>query len=264
MRKSAACIMVALCVILAVIGCGKAAPEVQTTAASGTAVTVTTHGKEETSTAATAAKATTAAASTAAAAAQQKNAVSGVVIDATINFTTIQTEHGTTVSFATGDDSSTEKIDKSGIKDGIVLGHAVRITCKDAIDEKASDPSKNVVTKMEDAKSKCTDYDALAAAGSIILTVENKDIKSLASSCAYPVYVGLKGGATVKDQAEFEKKFTADQIFTDSLVKAVSSVNLMTIEESNAGMVLSGNGAKPDVIISSTDDGWSITGINIE
>lgn len=259
MKKLLICAVAALSVLAAVIGCGKTKTPVQETTAEGTSVTVTTHAATTAAAASTAAVSTTKAAASSAAAGTQ-NSISGVVIDATMNMLTIQSEHGTTLTFAVGDDTAPEKVDKSGVKDGIALGHALKVTCRNAVDEK--DASKNIVTKLEDARAKSSDYDALAAAGSIILIAENKDLTGLASLCAYPVYVGVGNGATVKDQKEFEKNYKAADIFSDAFVKSVSSVNLMEIGESDAGMVISADGAKPNVIISKTDDGWNVTGIN--
>lgn len=275
MKKILTAAVILFAAVAVIAGCGgnaatqttkaaAAATKVQAaSSAAGTKAAETTQAKTQAP--ATKSAVTTAAATTKAAAAASKaaikNVISGVVIDASMNVTTIQSEHGTTLSFSTGADTASVKIDRTGLKDSIVLGHAVKITCKDAVDEK--NPSANVVTKMEDAKSKCEDYDALSAAGTIILMTENKDLNGLASVCSYPVYVGAKGGMTVKDQAEFLKNFTAADIFTDTFVKSVTGTNLMDIGISDAGMVVSANGAKPDVIISKTDDGWNITGINV-
>jgi|GEM_PF-998658 len=273
MKKILTAAVILFSAVAVIAGCGgnaatqttkAAATKVQAaSSAAGTKAAETTQAKTQAPT--TKSAVTTAAATTKAAAAASKaankNVISGVVIDASMNVTTIQSEHGTTLSFSTGADTASAKIDRTGLKDSIVLGHAIKITCKDAIDEK--NPSANVVTKMEDAKSKCDDYDALSAAGTVIMLTENKDLNGLASVCSYPVYVGAKGGKTVKDQAEFLKNFTADDIFTDTFVKAVSGTSLMDIGISDAGMVVSANGAKPDVIISKTDDGWNITGINV-
>jgi len=265
MKKILICMAVMVFTAAIVFGCGKTSAQKDSSAAAGTSVIVTTHG-----TTAETAKETTGAADaektagTTTTAQSAKNTVSGVVLDGTMIVITIQTEQGKTMSFATGDDTASTPIDKTGVKNGITIGHAVKITCKDTIDFSSADMKKNVVIKMEDTPVKCTSYDALNTAASVILSVESKDLRGLAGICSYPVYLGVKGGMTIKSQKEFEANVKAEELFTDDFVKSVSSVNLMDSEISKAGMVLSKNGAKPNVIISETDDGWNITGINVE
>ena len=179
------------------------------------------------------------------------NEAQGVIIDASMNQVTIQTTKGTTDTFMLDDNSNT-----SGLANGMLLGHGIDVTY--AVENKVM-----TLVSVKDADTSITDYDALAAAGDVILTVESKNLDSLKEMCTYPVYVGIDKGKEIKSADDFSAAYQASDIFTDSLVTSVSSADLMSIEITEKGLVISGNGAAPNITMNKSDKGmWQITGIN--
>lgn len=182
---------------------------------------------------------------------EDANEVQGVIIDASMNQVTIQTTKGMTDTFMLDDNSNT-----SGLTNGMLLGHGIDVTF--------SEENKIMtLVSAKDADTKITDYDALAAAGDVILTVESKNLDSLKGMCTYPVYVGIGKGKKIKSADDFSTTYQASDIFTDSLVTSVSSANLMNIEITEKGLVISGNDTAPNITMNKNDKGmWQITGIN--
>ena len=182
---------------------------------------------------------------------EDANEVQGVIIDASMNQVTIQTTKGMTDTFMLDDNSNT-----SGLTNGMLLGHGIDVTF--------SEENKIMtLVSAKDADTKITDYDALAAAGDVILTVESKNLDSLKGMCTYPVYVGIGKGKEIKSADDFSTTYQASDIFTDSLVTSVSSANLMNIEITEKGLVISGNDTAPNITMNKNDKGmWQITGIN--
>lgn len=172
--------------------------------------------------------------------------VKGVVIDASMNQVTVQTDDGDIETYSIEDDSDT-----SALVNGILLGNGISIKYED-----------DKLVSAEDLKTASGNSEALEVAGEVIMSVDNENLESLADLCAYPVYIGLGKGEEIKSSEDLLKKYKADDIFTDELEDAVTATDLLKVEESKAGIVLSGNGEKPDIIISDTDSGWMITGIN--
>ncbi|MBP7347208.1 MAG: hypothetical protein KA965_00870 [Butyrivibrio sp.] len=182
---------------------------------------------------------------------KEANEVQGVIIDASMNQVTIQTTKGTTDTFMMDDQSNT-----SGLTNGMLLGHGIDVTF--------SDENKIMtLVSAKDADTKTTDYDALTAAGDVILTVESKNLDSLKELCTYPVHIGLGKGKEIKSGDDFSATYQSTDIYTDQLVTAVSSVNLMNIEITEKGLVLSENGSVPNIVLNKNDKGiWQITAIN--
>ena len=179
------------------------------------------------------------------------NEAQGVIIDASMNQVTIQTTKGTTDTFMLDDNSNT-----SGLANGMLLGHGIDVTY--AVENKVM-----TLVSVKDADTSITDYDALAAAGDVILTVESKNLDSLKEMCTYPVYVGIGKGKEIKSADDFSAAYQASDIFTDSLVTSVSSADLMSIEITEKGLVISGNDTAPNITMNKNDKGmWQITGIN--
>ena len=179
------------------------------------------------------------------------NEVQGVIIDASMNQVTIQTTKGTTDTFMLDDNSNT-----SGLTNGMLLGHGIDVTFAE------EDNSMNLVS-AKDADTKTTDYDALAAAGDVILTVEGKNLDSLEGLCTYPVHVGIGKGKEIKSADDFSATYQVGDVFTDQMVTSVSDVNLMNITITENGLVLSENGKAPNIILNKNDKGtWQITEIN--
>ncbi len=173
----------------------------------------------------------------------------GVVIDASMNYLCIQTTDGKALSLQIADDSDT-----SALSDGILLGHGIKVSY---------DADENLI-KAEDADTAAGDADALAAAGDVILAVSNKDIDAFADLCSYPVYIGIGDGKEEDSKESFLADYKADDVFTDALVSSVSATDLTSVTISEAGLVFSRDGAKPDIILSKTGDNgeWTVTGIN--
>ena len=249
MKKRIAAFIVASAMTVVMTGCGKNAPAASTQAASSAASTTVSTAAAST----TASTETEASSSTAA----EEVSVDGVVIDAAMHSLTLQTKDGQTLSACTSEDSEP---DVSGLKDGLSLGKGITLTY-------TGDPSDdNAVTiiKEADCDTKCDDSDALMAAGDIILAVEGEDFDSIVNYASYPVYVGIGDGLTIKDADEFKEKVKADDLFTDKLVDSVSHVDLLDIETSKAGLVLSSvsDDAVNIILSQDKDNSWKITGIN--
>lgn len=182
--------------------------------------------------------------------------VKGVVVDATMNEVTIQAENGAFLNFAAGNGESS--LDTSGLKDGLLIGHGIEVSFDGKV--KGSDTSGATVTSMKDAATACKDYDALTTAGAVLLAVKDKDLDTLIANCSFPLSIDDE---EVADEAALRAKYTADTLFSDAVVQAMGSVNLMSAQETGVGLlVLSGKADKPNIIVSKTDEGWYVTGIN--
>ncbi|MCH4192565.1 MAG: hypothetical protein LKF52_09680 [Butyrivibrio sp.] len=230
-------------------GCGSA--KSGNTASSAAAASVSSVAAVSSSSASSASSAATSSAS--AASSDDKKAANeaqGVVIDASMNQVTIQTTDGKTQTYMLDDSSDT-----SGLSNGLLLGNGIDITFSGDDDSLTLVSAKDVATKANDA-------DALAAAGEVIMAVESKNLDSLEEMCAYPVYVGIGDGKTIKSKDDFTSAYKAEDIFTDALVSSVTETNLMDAEITKAGLIISKDGAAPDIILSKDKDQWQITGIN--
>ena len=250
MKKRIAALIVASVMTVSMSGCGKSTPAASTQAAASTAASAST----STAASSTEASTTTEASSSTEA---EETSVDGVVIDAAMHSLTLQTKDGQTLSACTSEDNEP---DVTGLKDGLSLGKGITLTY-------TGDASKDdvvTIVKEADCDTKFDDADALSAAGDIILSVENKDLDSIVSSCSYPVYVGIGDGLTIKDEEDFKKQVKSEDLFTEALVDSVSHVDLLDLEECKAGLVLSsGKDDSNDIILSKDKDGsWKITGIN--
>lgn len=180
--------------------------------------------------------------------------VRGVIIDATMNYLTVQTENGEMLTAATGE-AAEERPDFSGLRDGVSLGRAVLLSGRRS-------GERFVLLSAEDAEAKCGDADALAAAGTVLLCVRDRDLKALAGYAAFPLYVGIGGGMELTSEEEFLETYRAEQIFTPELVEAVLKTDLLKAEAADGSLVLSADGGKPNIVISLSDDGWGVSGIN--
>ena len=178
------------------------------------------------------------------------NEAKGVVIDASMNQVTIQTTDGKTQTYMLDDSSDT-----SGLSNGILLGNGFDITY-------SGDDDSLTLVAAKDASTKADDADALSAAGDVIMAVENKNLDSLEEMCAYPVYVGIGDGKTIKSADDFASAYKAEDVFTDELVSSVTQTDLMDVEITKAGLIISKDGAAPDIILSKNKDQWQISGIN--
>lgn len=182
--------------------------------------------------------------------------VKGVVIDATMNTLILQTDAGKMLTVPIGE-TAKEKPDLSGLKDGAVPGRAAALWGR-------FEGDSFVLRRATDLEAKCKDRDALEKAGLVMMSVRDQNLKALAGYASFPLYVGIGGGREVTTEEEFLESYRAEQIFTKELVQSVLGTNLMEIEEADGSMVISRDGGTPNIVISLSDDGWGVTGINLK
>ena len=177
----------------------------------------------------------------------------GVIIDATGKSMTVQSDMGTTVRFALN-----KEVDIADVKEGISTGVAVKIEYTGSLDGNSSGKAK--ITKVSDSeKLPKLSKEALAAAGAIILAVRDRDQSTLARLCEYPlVFDTGKEKEVANVQAFISLKRSA--IFTKRLVSSVSRTNLFVTNAYSDGFLL--GLSKPNIVVSSTKDGYFITGFH--
>lgn len=180
--------------------------------------------------------------------------ITGVILDASMHNITIQSETGETLSFVLSEDG----IDTTGLTNGIILGNGITLSYTGTID--GTDTSGATVTTEKDAETVCTDSEALAAAGQVILAIENDDYDWFVSECSFPLYIDSDTDETVNDIDAFEDSYSQSDILTDNLKSTVTQVNLLTAEETDKGLVIGDkNSGDPYIVISQSGTGsWLI------
>ena len=177
----------------------------------------------------------------------------GIIIDASEKSMTLQSDMGTTVKFGLNDD-----MDITGAKEGIVTGAAVRVEYEGKF--KGNSSKKVKIKKITDSeKLPKLDKAALAAAGEIILAIENKDQSTLARLCEYPLVFDTgkeRRIGSVQDFISIKK----NEVFTGRLVSSVSKTNLFVTNAYSDGFLL--GLSEPNIVVSSTKDGYLITGFH--
>lgn len=177
----------------------------------------------------------------------------GVIIDASEKHMTLQSDMGTTVRFGLNKD-----VDVTGLKDGIAAGEAVKVEYKGEL--KGDSAKKVKVNKVSDSeKLPKLSKEALVAAGSIILAVRNKDQSSLARLCEYPLVFDTGTDIRIGSVQEFISLKKSD-VFTKRLVSSVSKTNLFVTNAYSDGFLL--GLSEPNLVVSSTKDGYLITGFH--
>lgn len=177
----------------------------------------------------------------------------GVIIDASKKSMTLQSDMGTTVKFGLNED-----MDITGIKEGITTGAAVKVEYEG---KAVGDSTKKIkIKKITDSeKLPKLDKAALAAAGEIILAIESKDQSTLARLCEYPLVFDTgkeKRIGSVQDFISIKKS----EVFTGRLISSVSKTNLFVTNAYSDGFLL--GLSKPNIVVSSTKDGYLITGFH--
>ena len=177
----------------------------------------------------------------------------GVIIDASKKSMTLQSDMGTTVKFGLNED-----MDITGVKEGITTGAAVKVEYEG---KAAGDSIKKIkIKKITDSeKLPKLDKAALAAAGEIILAIESKDQSTLARLCEYPLVFDTgkeKRIGSVQDFISIKKS----EVFTGRLISSVSKTNLFVTNAYSDGFLL--GLSKPNIVVSSTKDGYLITGFH--
>ena len=177
----------------------------------------------------------------------------GVIIEASEKYMTLQSDMGTTVRFGINKD-----VDVTGLKDGIAAGEAVKVEYKGEL--KGDSAKKVKVNKVSDSeKLPQLSKEALVAAGSIILAVRNKDQSSLARLCEYPLVFDTGTDRRIGSVQEFISLKKSD-VFTKRLVSSVSKTNLFVTNAYSDGFLL--GLSEPNLVVSSTKDGYLITGFH--
>ena len=177
----------------------------------------------------------------------------GIIIDASGKSMTLQSDMGTTVKFGLNDD-----MDTTGAKEGIATGMAVRVEYEGKFNGNSSKKVK--IKKVTDSeKLPKLEKAALAAAGEIILAVEKKDQSALARLCEYPLVFDTgkeRRIGSVQDFISIKKS----EVFTKRLVSSISKTNLFLTNAYNDGFLL--GLSEPNIVVSSTKDGYLITGFH--
>ena len=177
----------------------------------------------------------------------------GVIIEASEKHMVLQSDMGTTVRFGLNKD-----VDVTGLKDGIAAGEAVKVEYKGEL--KGESAKKVKVNKVSDSeKLPQLSKEALVAAGSIILAVRNKDQSSLARLCEYPLVFDTGTDRRIGSVQEFISLKKGD-VFTKRLVSSVSKTNLFVTNAYSDGFLL--GLSEPNLVVSSTKDGYLITGFH--
>ncbi len=109
---------------------------------------------------------------------------------------------------------------------------------------------------FNDLKEKGDSGEITAFAGEIQTAVSDKDIEALADLCIYPLAVN---GEAVESKEDFLKQ-GKDVIFTEERCAAIMAVDVSTLEETMAGIIM--GDATPNIIFQSVDGKLGITGIN--
>ena len=128
-------------------------------------------------------------------------------------------------------------------------------------EETSEETEESADAESEAEASEITAEDVTAFAEEAASAVMNEDIEELADLTAFPVYV-----ASVTDNegvVEDRETFVAlgDSLFTDAFVEAVTSADVSSLEETEAGYVI-GDGT-PNITFNVGEDGeLAITGIN--
>lgn len=177
----------------------------------------------------------------------------GVVIAASDKSMTVQSDLGTTVKFALN-----EKVDVTGVKEGIVSGAAVRIEYEGKLEGNSTQKIK--IKKVVDSeKLPKLDKAALSMAGSIILAVKSGDKRMLAGLCEYPLVFDTGKEKRIGDEQEFVA-IKQEDVFTRRLTDSVSRTNLFVTNAYSDGFLL--GLSKPNIVVSNTKDGYLITGFH--
>ncbi len=186
---------------------------------------------------------------TASAADEEVSTASGIVVDATMNALTIQIAGEGVFSL------STANVEERELSEGLLIGSPVTISYTGELENA-------VVTRLADSQEKpVLPSDRLMFAANIISAVQGRDLERLASLANYPVYVGLGDGMAIASAKELEA-LDPEEVFTEQLVKSVTTVDLLAAEEAEAGVVLS-DGSVFNIIFTAGETGiLGITGIN--
>lgn len=182
--------------------------------------------------------------------------VNGVILDAAMHSFTILTTEGAIADLC-GEDFSTANSE-------IQIGHCYEVTFKGLLDSEAPEgESGNAVLvslKNTDDQVPEKDYEAMYAAGQVILAFEAKNMEYLSSSCKFPLQLD---GKEIASAEEFSK-LDFDSTITDELCRSVRYADLYNSEITGDSYTLSfGYDGAPYATISKDSDGsWYVTELN--
>lgn len=116
---------------------------------------------------------------------------------------------------------------------------------------------------MEEMNDNYADLEEKGAEGEVAVFAEqiqaamaDQDLEALAELCAYPLAVN---GEVVETKEAF-MELGADAIFTEERCAVIAAVDVSTLEETNAGIIM--GDATPNIIFKSVDGELGIVGIN--
>ena len=139
---------------------------------------------------------------------------------------------------------STEQSDNFSAVDVHTVGEGT----KNEAEEKKDD--------YEDAGQKEASGEVEEFAGLIQAAVADKDMEALADLCTYPLAVNSE----VVESRDAFMALGSDVIFTEERCAVIEAVDVMTLEETMAGIIM--GDATPNIIFKSVDGKLGITGIN--
>lgn len=129
-----------------------------------------------------------------------------------------------------------------------------------AEEETQNEPTESEVEEKnenyEDLEEKGAEGEVAAFAEQIQEAMAAKDMEAMAGLCSYPLAVN---GEAVDDKEAF-MELGEDVIFTEERCAVIAAVDVSTLEETMAGVIM--GDATPNIIFKSVDGVLGITGIN--
>lgn len=122
--------------------------------------------------------------------------------------------------------------------------------------EQAEGVAEDSNDNYNDLEEKGSSGEVTAFAEAVQAAMAEKDMEALAGLCSYPVGVN---GEVVEDRGAF-MELGADVVFTDKRCAVIAGVDVSSLEETMAGVVM--GEATPNIIFKSVDGKLGITGIN--
>lgn len=126
--------------------------------------------------------------------------------------------------------------------------------------EAEAEPTESEVEEkndnFEELEQQGAEGEVAAFAEQIQAAMADQDLEALADLCAYPLAVN---GEVVESREAFIE-LGADVIFTEERCAVVAAVDVSTLEETNAGVIM--GDATPNIIFKSVDGTLGITGMN--
>lgn len=179
-----------------------------------------------------------------------KLSAEGMVIDAAIHSLSIMTEGGDVLFFSYPEDGAAVELE-----DGILLGEVVNV-----IHTGSNEAGNAVAVEITAGDTETVlDREAYEFAIKIINFAKFNDLEGLAGVTAYPVFVDMGDiDVMVNNEGDFK---SIERLELMSL-GGLADYNLFNMVETQEGIII-GEG-KPNMIFAAGEDGYAITGINVE